>query len=998
MKWLPVNTDGKLLNSLTIYLISTLTCQVAYANPELDKVVNGNVVVNQSGSTTEVNQASQQAIIDWKSFNIGENETTHFNQPAGGVALNRIDANQGASQIYGHLTSTGKVILVNGAGIHFGATAKVDVGNLVASTSGISASNFLAGKYIFDEPSSYQGSIVNEGSIKTADHGLVALLGTSIVNHGVIQAELGAIALGSGNKFTVDFNGDQLINFSVDEASTQPGVDSTGAQLENGINNTGALLADGGKILVSAKTAEGVLDNVINMSGVAQAETIDNHAGEIILSGGYSGTVNVTGQLNASSTKMPYTAGDIKILGNVVHLGSTAKIDASGELGGGSILVGGNMQGKGPEQNALTTTVDAGAILNANGLSSGNGGKVIVWSNGATQVHGDIFAKGGELSGNGGFIETSGHHLDISGSHEVTLANKGLTGTWLLDPTDVTITAGADSNVTNSGGVYQPTDGALDSSNIDASNLMAALDLSNITVTTTPVSGTGGGGTGDIAVDSPLTWTSENTLTLNAQRNIYLNADITAINGGLTLSAVNGAQSLATGTIGSGPIGGLVGSVTANINVMNFTLSQGQWFQSATTLPTFNVSNFNIPVNSVAFNGYFNGQFTRINTTGGINGIQDVFGLQGVATGPLSTNYKLLNNIDASSTSSWFDGAGFVSIGFASTNTPLPYSGVFDGQNFSVSNLSQGDAGGVFGGLFGSSSGTIQNINVSANIDVAQDTTNTTYTAVGILVGENSGTVSNATSSGTITASLNNNTSYIGGLVGRNTGILTNGHSSANVSLKVSGNPVINVGSVYGLNVGGVVTNAGATTSGGVGTNMLTVQSTSPSVTWTIYGVNSGGISQSNANNPITFADFQSLTGGSSNNTFHITTGSISGVINGGSGGNNTLAFDTPVTINIGNGTTTINGVSFSFTGIQNFNGVFAPIFLSSQQSAIIAGSVGNFGTTSDTAGGMSSTEAAMNSVTQAMATLTQSVTTMGNQMSQGDTDFTNSQSVNPNC
>jgi hypothetical protein len=50
---------------------------------------------------------------------------------------------------------------------------------------------------------------------------LVALLGTGVVNSGVISAHLGSIALGSGNAFTLDFNGDQLINFTVaQEAST----------------------------------------------------------------------------------------------------------------------------------------------------------------------------------------------------------------------------------------------------------------------------------------------------------------------------------------------------------------------------------------------------------------------------------------------------------------------------------------------------------------------------------------------------------------------------------------------------------------------------------------------------------------------------------------------------------------------------------------------------------------------------------------------------------
>src|SRR3990167_3815487 len=75
-----------------------------FANPVVDNVAHGNIAIQQTPSTTTVNQASQQGIINWKSFNIGAGEHTHFNQPNGGVTLNRINPNQGASQIFGQLS------------------------------------------------------------------------------------------------------------------------------------------------------------------------------------------------------------------------------------------------------------------------------------------------------------------------------------------------------------------------------------------------------------------------------------------------------------------------------------------------------------------------------------------------------------------------------------------------------------------------------------------------------------------------------------------------------------------------------------------------------------------------------------------------------------------------------------------------------------------------------------------------------------------------------
>ena len=62
-------------------------------------------------------------------------------------------------------------------------------------------------------------------------------------------------------------------------------------------------------------------------------------------------------------------------------------------------------------------------------------------SNQQTTVAGTLQATGGALSGNGGTIETSSHqNLTITSSTKVdTSAPAGKTGTWLLDPYNLTI-------------------------------------------------------------------------------------------------------------------------------------------------------------------------------------------------------------------------------------------------------------------------------------------------------------------------------------------------------------------------------------------------------------------------------------------------------------------------------------------------------------------------------------------------------------------------------
>lgn len=528
--------NNKLLNKCILFVWTMLEFGFANANPSLDNVSAGNAVVTQNATTTEVQQTSQQAILNWNSFNIGVDESIHFQQPAGGVALNRINPSQGASQIFGQLSATGKIILVNGAGIHFGPSASVNVGSLIASTANISDANFLADKYVFDQPSSIHGSIINEGQIKAAQYGLIALLGSGVSNTGLIQANLGNVVLGVGNKFTLDFYGDELINFSVDEAITTAGVDDNGQALKNGVSNKGTLLADGGKILVSVKAAQGVMDTVINMEGVSQAKSVAQQNGVIIFSGGDEGVVNVVGNLDVSGKSHSSTGGTIKILGKHINITSTANIDATGDQGGGKILVGGNYQGKGPEKNALTTYVASDAVLNSSALTYGNGGTIIVWADDWTLFHGSLLSTGGLQGGNGGLVETSGHYLDVATTKINLSAANGIMGAWLLDPWNITISNMDTNKGTFSGGdpnTYTPNG---TSSNISITDLVNNLALANVIITTA----SGGSEVGDITLVDALTWVGVNNLTLTADGTIFVNAPI---NGGSLI--FNGTTNIA---------------------------------------------------------------------------------------------------------------------------------------------------------------------------------------------------------------------------------------------------------------------------------------------------------------------------------------------------------------------------------------------------------------------------------------------------------------------
>src|SRR5439155_22404629 len=122
-----------------------------------------------------------------------------------------------------------------------------------------------------------------------------------------------------------------------------------------------------------------------------------------------------------------------------------------------------NFHGAGPEQNASQTIVAKNATINADAITSGNGGNVAVWSNNGTKFYGAISARGGAQSGDGGFVEVSGKdYLAYRGRTDVT-AHQGKTGTLLLDPDDLVIRGGTGdgdgdtSNTTFQGGATAGT-------------------------------------------------------------------------------------------------------------------------------------------------------------------------------------------------------------------------------------------------------------------------------------------------------------------------------------------------------------------------------------------------------------------------------------------------------------------------------------------------------------------------------------------------------------
>ena len=187
-----------------------------------------------------------------------------------------------------------------------------------------------------------------------------------------------------------------------------------------------------------------------------------NNAGNLQVGSGQ--TLALHGSDVTSTGSLSAPGGTVMMLGDRIGLLDNARINVASATGGGTVLIGGGLQGKGAVPNATRTFVDAGVRIEADALTTGDGGNVIVWANEVTGFYGNISARGGTEAGNGGFVEVSGKQNLIFRGAVDTSASQGNPGTLLLDPENITIVNGngaANDNQLDDKQILQGDGGAL---------------------------------------------------------------------------------------------------------------------------------------------------------------------------------------------------------------------------------------------------------------------------------------------------------------------------------------------------------------------------------------------------------------------------------------------------------------------------------------------------------------------------------------------------------
>ncbi|EGT7584695.1 filamentous hemagglutinin N-terminal domain-containing protein [Salmonella enterica] len=543
-----VSTFRRLMGTLTPLAVLTglvigMLPGLALANPELPtggQVVAGQGSISTSGNQMTIQQHTHGLVTSWNSFDIGKNHTVQFVQPdSSAVALNRVTGGH-ESQILGTLNANGQVMLVNPAGVMFGKGAKVNTAGLVASTKNIRTEDFMAGRYTFSGGSHPGAEVVNQGSLTTTKGGYIVLAADRVRNSGTITTPSGKTVLAAAEKVTLQLDNTGLASVSVN-----------GSVVNALVENRGLIAATNGQVYLTARGKDMLLNTVVNNSGTVEARGLNQQGGNIVLDGGDSGVVSQSGMLLADSDTG--RGGKITVQGKNIHLAADSRTSATGQAGG-EVYVGGGWQGNDSRiKNASKVVTDKTSVVDVSATGKGDGGTAVLWSDDYTNFRGSILAKGGAESGKGGRVETSSRGTLLAAGD--VQAGKG--GEWLLDPTDISITGATDNTGilatgegteskldTDTAHVFSPN--AVSGSVVAVGKITGQLNSgTNVTIKTTGVKGGDGTQGGNITVNADIGVTGNHdvALTLEADKNITVNKNITSTAGKLNVNLLGAGSS-----------------------------------------------------------------------------------------------------------------------------------------------------------------------------------------------------------------------------------------------------------------------------------------------------------------------------------------------------------------------------------------------------------------------------------------------------------------------
>ena len=509
-------------------------------------VVNGLANINQASNSLNIVQRSNNAILNWTTFNIGSAASVNFQQPnSSSATLNRVMSND-PSALMGRLTANGKVWLINPAGIMVGKGAKIDVGGFVASTLNVRDEDFLANRLNFTGGSG-AGTVSNFGSITTPAGGNVYLVGANVDNQGVITTPGGEVLLGAGHTVQLADTG-------------TPGVKIEITGTDGSATNLGQIVSEAGRI--------GLAGALVKNTGVLNASSVSKDGGRIFLTATQAVTTGAASTIAADGI----TGGKVTVYGDdsasidgaISALGSAGKggfVETSGKrqlsimrapsVGrGGDWLIDPNnvtIQASGTATNvsggpAYTTTNDSAIITTGMIESALNAGTNVSITTGALGTNSQV----GDITVASSITKSAGTDamLTLTANHSV----------FINQPISSTVGKLNFSTTANSAG---GTGGSV--------NVASSLALNGGTMTVAGPLGFNG------ATLSGLVLTAPGAVTFSGINN--LNADVSLANATLSSGTLQGTGKLTATNLNwsGGTIAGVAGDPA--YDVTNLTLT-----------------------------------------------------------------------------------------------------------------------------------------------------------------------------------------------------------------------------------------------------------------------------------------------------------------------------------------------------------------------------------------------------------------------------------------
>ena len=255
--------------------------------PESMSTVAGDPTYVTDGVDATLGFTTPKAITSSADFGVNSTQSFTVTGPNANAFYMHKVSGVNPTEVLGSMEANCNFFLINPNGVMFGANSRVDAPGFIASTLNIDNSKFLDEEYVFNGTGSH---IENLGELMASPGGYVSLISRTIENNGTIEANLGTVALANGDVVTVEMDSEGLLSIAVDVGiTTNP--DSKEDAFKNGWNGT--VKANGGKVLVDAKSIDGLFDSLISIENYGDDAVIEATSIEDLMGDTHKGMVKI---------------------------------------------------------------------------------------------------------------------------------------------------------------------------------------------------------------------------------------------------------------------------------------------------------------------------------------------------------------------------------------------------------------------------------------------------------------------------------------------------------------------------------------------------------------------------------------------------------------------------------------------------------------------------------------------------------------------------------